>query len=573
MTQVLHGLAASPGIGIGTLLLYRPGLALPLVTATTPLTNGARAQLDPQAEWERFCTAHTRVDAELEQLGNNGNSLIAEIFAAHRVILHDKTLLNSVQAAIFEQHVDAVTATHQVISQLADLFHALEDDYFAGRAVDILDLGQRLLAHLGAALSRPQLAQLPPNTILAAEDLSPSDLAELPPGHVLGIALAHSTPTAHSAILARSLGIPLVCTLDAPLLQVLPGQTAIVDGNRGQVLIEVEPEEMQRYTAIRQLYLDQSAAALVQAHTLAYTQDGVLVPVLANANSPQEVAQCRATGADGIGLLRTEYLFRGRAVPPTYGEQQATYAEFLAQVNQQLTVRALDAGGDKPVDYIAHHREDNPFLGLRGIRLLIAEPELLRTQYRALQAAACTAPTQVEVRFMLPMISTLEEITSVRAILQAVDAESSLTPLKIGIMIEVPSAALIARVLAPHVDFFSIGTNDLAQYVLASDRTNSTVARMVDPLHPAVLALIAQTCAAAREFGRPVSLCGEVAGDPLAVPLLLGLGVTELSVPLPAVPIIKETVRHLDLAHCRPLALTALTCASAAEVRHLLTPN
>ena len=285
-------------------------------------------------------------------------------------------------------------------------------------------------------------------------------------------------------------------------------------------------------------------------------------------------------GADGIGLLRTEYLFQGRAIPPSYEEQLASYSQFITQVNNQITVRALDAGGDKPVHYISHHREENPFLGLRGIRLLIAQPELLRVQYRALQAATHNAQEPIEVRFMLPMISTAEEIFSVRRILNGIVDESNdefthiggsrLPHLKLGIMIEVPSAALIAASLAPHVDFFSIGTNDLAQYVFASDRTNSTVAKLADPLHPAVLHLIHLTCTAAHTANKPVSLCGEIAGDPVAVPLLLGLGVNELSVPLLAVPTIKETVRSIEMTHCRQLATAALTCSSAAEVRALL---
>lgn len=564
MTEVLHGLVASPGIGIGTLVVYRPGLAMPLAQPD------ALANVDPETEWASFQAAQARVDAELESLGENANSLVSEIFAAHRLILHDETLHESVRRAIFVHNLDAVTATHKTITDLAELFSSFEDEYFAGRAIDILDLGQRLLVQLGAALSRPRLTELPPETILAAEDITPSELAELPPGHIQGIALAHSTPTAHSAILARSMGIPLVCTVGTPLLQLLPGETAIVDGNRGRFLADVDDDELARYVELQRIYLAEGAVALANAHAPAYTQDGVLVPVRGNANSPEEVAASRASGADGIGLLRTEYLFRGRAIPPSSAEQEATYVAFIEQVEQQLTVRALDAGGDKPVDYIVHHREDNPFLGLRGIRLLIAEPELLRTQYLALQAAAARANGEVEVRFMLPMISTVEEIQAVRALLAEIDATTGLPPLKLGVMIEVPSAALIARAFAPYVDFFSIGTNDLAQYVLAIDRTNSSVAKMADPLHPAVLALIQQTCSAAASAGKPVSLCGEVAGDPLVVPLLLGLGVTELSSPLPAVPLVKRTVRHVDMAHCCALAQHALSSGSAVEVRRML---
>ncbi len=585
MTQVLQGLVAAPGIGIGALHLYRPGFAAPLAEPPN------HPVLDPQHEWLTFLDAQVRVDVELEQLSTGANSLMAEIFASHRVILQDKSLLDAVQAAIFEEQISAAAATHRVISQLTESFRSFEDDYFAGRAIDLLDLGQRLLSELGTALSRPQLHQLPPHTILVAEDLTVSDLSRLPPGHIVGIALAYSTPTAHSAILARSLEIPLVCTLGPHALQMLPGQTAVVDGNQGSLIVDITESDLHRYTNLRNGYLAVGAAALAQAHLPAYTQDGVHIPVLGNANSPQEVAQSRNAGADGIGLLRTEYLFRGRAVPPSFDEQRATYLQFITQVDHQLTVRALDAGGDKPVDYIAHHREDNPFLGLRGVRLLLAEPELLRVQYRALQAATQLATAHadaepIDVRFMLPMISTAEEIFAVRALLEPLADESNdttvilgdipgcaLPPLKLGIMIEVPSAALIAGSLAPHVDFFSIGTNDLAQYVLASDRTNSSVAKMADPLHPAVLRLIHNTCLAARAVGKPVSLCGEVAGDPLAAPLLIGLGVTELSTPLPAVAIVKETIRRVSLARCRDLAAAALECGSAAAVRALLAAD
>ena len=573
MTRVLQGLAAAAGIGIGALHLYRPGLAAPIAPADD-------AVIDPNAEWQTFLAAHARVDAELEELEDNLNSLVGEIFAAHRAILQDRTLLDWVQAAIFEDNISASAATHKVINALAELFHSFEDEYFAGRAIDIIDLGQRLLRQLGEELSRPQLSQLPPQTILVAEDLTLSDLAQLPAGHVVGIGLAYSTPTAHTAILARSQGIPLVCGLGPAVLQLLSGQKAIVDGGEGRFLVDIDAADLQRFAGARQDYLDAGVLALSHAFEAAYTRDGMYVPVLANANSPQDVSLSRSVGADGIGLLRTEYLFQGRAIPPSHDEQFATYLQFISQVNRQITVRALDAGGDKPVNYISHHREENPFLGLRGIRLLIAQPELLRVQYRALQAAAYTSQADIEVRFMLPMISTAEEIFAVRHILNDSADESNdesdyistvgLPHLKLGIMIEVPSAALIAATLAPHVDFFSIGTNDLAQYVFASDRTNSTVAKLADPLHPAVLHLIHLTCKAGQAAGKPVSLCGEIAGDPLAAPLLLGLGVNELSVPLFAVPTIKEVVRELDMARCRQLATAALVCGSATEVRALL---
>ncbi len=559
--QTFSGLVAAPGIGIGVLVLYRPDQAV-------PAHAGAEDERAPEAEWQHFLQAQAEVDAELKLLSENPNTLVAEIFAAHRVMLHDKTLLDAVQNRIMQHGENAVSATHHVIGELAELFTAFDDEYFAGRASDILDLGQRLLARLGAQVNQLALANLPAGAILVAEDLSPSELTQLSADQVAGIALAQSTPTAHSAILARSMGIPLACALGYDILHLTPGLTAVVDGFRGRLYAGIEPDEMPALRRRRDQFLASQAAAIDHAHSPAVTRDGFCIPVSANANSPKEVAQAAHVGADGVGLLRTEYLFRGRAEAPSLEEQTRTYAEFLTQVNSLLTVRGLDAGGDKPVRYIVHRHEENPFLGLRGVRLLIDQPHILLTQYRALQLAAAQAAPGVDVRFLLPMISTAEEILTVRDLLSQLPAD--LPPLRLGIMVEVPSAALIAPALAPLVDFFSIGTNDLAQYVLASDRTNSVVAGMADPLHPAVLHLIRLTCEAGRQAHKPVSLCGEIAGDPIAVPLLVGLGVTELSAPLPAVPLIKETIRDLHLAECRELARQALACRSGIQVRELL---
>ena len=559
--QTFSGLIAAPGIGIGAVAVYRPDQ----VTPPHPTT---KAGVDPETEWRHFLDAQAEVDAELEQLCANPNSLVAEIFAAHRVMLHDQTLLDAVHANIYDHGENAAAATFDAIADLSKLFTSFDDEYFAGRASDIGDLGRRLLVRLGAQFSRLELTSLPEGTVLIAEDLNPSELTRLSPERVAGIALAKSTPTAHSAILARSLGIPLACALGHEILYINAGGLAVIDGFRGQLHIGLDEGQMQGFERRRQQYLTSQAAAIDHARAPAVTRDGVTIPVRANANNPKEVAHSAVVGADGVGLLRSEYMFRSRAAPPTREEQMQTYAGFLAQVSSQLTVRALDAGGDKPVHYLTHQVEDNPFLGLRGIRLLIEEPDILLTQYRALQMAAAAASSHVEARFMLPMISTVEEVVTVQRLLSQLP--SDLPPLRLGIMIEVPSAALIAQTLAPLVDFFSIGTNDLSQYVLASDRTNSTVARMADPLHPAVLRLIQMTCDAARTYNKPVSLCGEIAGDPIAVPLLLGLGVTELSAPLPAVPLIKETIRTLDLDDCRRLARQALACPSGQRVRDLL---
>lgn len=574
MKEIFHGLPAAPGIGIGTLYIYRAH-RFDLETVTR------ERAADAEQEWQQFLTAKAEVDAELAVLGNAENTLVAEVFTAQRVILQDQTLVSAIRDAIFTEEQSALSATKSAIYHLTELFRNLGDEYFAGRSIDILDIGQRLLTHMGGGSSTlAELQALPPQTILVTMDLTPSELTQLPLDHILGIALAESTPTAHSAILARTLGIPMVCTLGDGILE-LSHVTAILDGEAGELLVVPTTSELANYQETQQLQVAQHAFAVEHAQEAATTQDGVEISVLANINHPDEMAQILDAGADGVGLLRTEYLFQDRPTPPTQQEQTAIYLALAEQLNgRQLTVRALDAGGDKPMRYLHHAPEANPFLGLRGTRLLLARPALLRTQFRALCQAAAQLADRAEIRFMLPMISCIEEVRTVRRLLNEVldevaaeeAATGSIQPaMKIGTMIEIPSAALTAGPIATLVDFLSIGTNDLAQYTLATDRTNASVAALADPLHPAVLQLIKQTCEAGDAAGIPVSICGELSGDPHAVPLLLGLGLRELSAPLPAVPVVKEAVRGCTLAAGRRMADLALQCADAAEVRRLLT--
>lgn len=572
MPTFFHGLPAAPGIAIGLIFIYRSvrlGAEAPILALTD----------DPTQEWERLQLAQARVDRELAQLCGVENTLVAEVFSAQRAILQDQTLLQALHKAIFLEQQTALSATHHVVHDLIELFRNLGDEYFAGRAIDILDIGQRLLTHMGAPQSNRQLLQaIPPQTILIATDLTPSELTDLPLHHVLGIALAESTPTSHTAILARSMGIPMACALGESILTVPAASQAVIDGNTGKLLVLPSATELVYYRGVHAQQLAQRASALERAQEPAQTQDGVRILILANANQPDEVALAKVTGAEGVGLLRTEYLFQDRAAPPSLEEQYAIYLALARQLTgAQLTVRALDAGGDKPMRYLHHPHEENPFLGLRGLRLLLAQPQLLRTQFRALYRVAVALQGEVTVRFMLPMVSSVEEVRTVRQLLtEFAQEEATLEPLsqpmQIGVMIEVPSAALTAGPIAHLVDFLSIGTNDLAQYTLATDRTNASVAALADPLHPAVLQLIAQSCQAGAAAGIPVSICGEVSGEVAALPLLLGLGLTEISAPLPAVPLLKDAVRQWQLPACRALAQQALTCGTAQEVRDLLGP-
>jgi len=569
MPSSFQGLAAAPGMGIGVTVPYRSGHFALDPEAEAVAAEGISSSADREAEWQRFLAAQQRVDGELKRLAQGSNRLVTEVFAAHRVILQDQTLVDSVRSRIEERGMTAASATVQAVGDLAQLLQALEDDYFAGRASDVLDIGQRLLIALDAAVRPSHLETLPAESVLICDDITPSEVAQMQPGQIAGIAAAGGAPNAHASILARSLGIPMVCGLGASILRVQGGRSCIVDGARGLLVVDPDPVSMRRYAADRHALIEEKAQAARRAREPAITLDGVRVAVLANANSGDDVQSVNEIGAEGIGLLRTEFLFRSRSAPPTVGEQAEAFARYIRQVSPHtLTVRALDAGGDKPLDFFQHPREQNPFLGLRGIRLLINQPEILRSQYRALQLAARETGASAQVRFLLPMISTVEEIRTARAILS--EPADHLPRLPIGIMIEVPSAALIAAQLAAHADFFSIGTNDLAQYTLASDRTDPNVGAMADPLHPSVLRLIAMTCQAGSGAGIPVSLCGELAGHIPAVKLLLGLGVHELSAPLPAVPLVKAAIRRNRLADCRLLAERALTMADAASVRSLI---
>lgn len=557
-------------MGIGKLYTYT---SLPNVTYSAAVEQST----SPADEWQRYLDARKKVDAELAQLAGMDNPLVADIFLVHQEILHDKLLTDGVRAAI-DRGASAATATQQVTSELVQLFQNLSDDYFASRSVDIRDVGQRLLAHLsGVSLTR-QLAALPTGTILLAEDLTPYDATHLSPDSVAGIALAGSAPTAHTAILAGSLGIPLICSVGTAILQLPPGKSAVVDGLQGRLVVEPDPELLDSYTQTRQRLLTFRVTAESHSHEPAVTRDGKRVLVHANVNSQEDMLQVVGSGADGIGLLRTEYLFQERTNPPTVAEQIDAYRLIHSQAGQEiLTVRLLDIGGDKPVRYLPQATESNPFLGVRGIRLLLQHPELLRDQLQALIALSQESSFTGIVRILVPMVSKIVEVHRVLEVLEGIPGYAEQHQpggrLQVGVMIEVPAAALLADRLAPLVDFFSIGTNDLAQYTMAADRVNSAVASLASPLDPAVLRLIGMACQAGQMADIPVAICGEMAGDPSIFPLLFGLGVAEVSVVAPAVALVKEAVRQTDGNEARRLAEQALQADRAQEVHRLLHPQ
>jgi len=408
---------------------------------------------------------------------------------------------------------------------------------------------------------------------VVAADLTPADTAGLDRKLARGIATAAGSPTSHSAILARSLGIPAAVGLGEALLEVPEDTALLLDGDVGVVYVEPDDELVAEYGRQSDQREEAAQEARARAAEPAVTLDGHSVEVVANIGSPDDVPVALANGAEGVGLLRTEFLFLERDSMPTEDEQFEAYSRIAeALEGRPLVLRTLDVGADKPLPYVPAQTEANPFLGLRGIRLALARPELLETQLRAVLRTSAEHPLMV----MFPMVATLEEYRQARSALgrarEELEQAGTAVPeeLEVGVMIEVPAAALAAEVFAAEVDFFSLGTNDLTQYTMAAERGNASVAGLADGLHPSVLRLIRIVAEAASRHDRWVGVCGELASDPTAVPVLVGLGVTELSANAPAIPAVKQAVRRVDTEAARALADEALSLSSAAEVRALV---
>ncbi|HYY05160.1 MAG TPA: phosphoenolpyruvate--protein phosphotransferase, partial [Candidatus Limnocylindria bacterium] len=559
----LTGLPGAPGIVSG------PARHLRAVAPEIP-TGTAR---EPEAEWEALQEALRQVRAEIvaarESVAARAGDYSAAIFDAHLLFLDDDALLEPARRAIFEQAQNAAEAWHAAAEAVAADYRSLDDDYLQARAEDLTGVARQVVGALtgesaGPALDRPG--------IVVAADLTPADTAALDRELAQGIATAAGSPTSHSAILARSLGIPAAVGLGEALLEVPEGTPLLLDGDAGVVHVEPAEELVAEYEQRSAAREEAAREARARAAEPAVTRDGHPVEVVANIGSPDDVAVALASGAEGVGLLRTEFLFLERDSMPSEEEQHEAYSRIAKALGgRPLVLRTLDVGADKPLPYLSSRAEANPFLGVRGIRLQLAREELLEPQLRAVLRTAAERPLKV----MFPMVTTLEEYRQARSALERAreELEQSGTAvpadLEVGVMIEVPAAALAAEVFAPQVDFFSLGTNDLTQYTMAAERGNAEVAALADGLHPSVLRLIRIVAEAAGRHGRWVGVCGELASDSAAVPVLIGLGITELSANGPAIPAVKQAVREVDLESARALADEALRLSSAAEVRAL----
>ena len=558
-TDVLRGVCASPGSAFGHVVQLNESALQ--ITEFAP---------HPAIERDHLEQGLAEAAHALKTLCDNApGKAQADIFKAHQELLQDPGLLEQAFGLI-EQGKSAAFAWQSATQATSTLFKGLGSHLLAERALDLEDVGQRVLKLMLGV--QDHALELPDHAILIAEQLTPSQTASLDTRKVAGFATVGGGATSHVAILARALGLPAMCGMLPQVLALANGTPVLLDADRAELHLHPDPERIQQLTLQRARQHERQQRDLQQATLAACTRDGRHVEVSANIASLAEAEQAVALGAQGVGLLRSEFLYLERNSPPSHDEQVATYSAIARTVGTEhnLVVRTLDVGGDKPLAYVPMEHEANPFLGMRGIRLCLERPHLLREQLSAILASA----DLTRLHIMLPMVTQLSELRMARQMLEEQALAQGISTLpKLGIMIEVPAAALMADLFAPLVDFFSIGTNDLTQYTLAMDRDHPRLASQADSLHPAVLRLIASTVKAAHAHGKWVGVCGALASESLAVPVLLGLGVDELSVSVPLIPTIKARVRELEFSACQTLAQQVLGLESAEQVRAALQPR
>ena len=556
--NLLIGVSASPGLAVGKVFRLRREEIQVEEEGGDP--HKERRRLDDALDM-----AKVQLEALQAQLHGQADPAKAAIFAAHQELLEDPDMMDIAESAIAKGK-SAAFAWQRAYTTHAERLAQLRNALLAGRANDLRDVGRRVLGIItGQPVEEPAL---PPETILIAEELTPSDTANLDRTRVLGFCTVGGGATSHVAIIARALDIPAMAGIEPRALDIEDGTPVILDGTRGTLRLDPDPQEIGRIKALKEKSAAKHEADLAAADQPAVTGDGHRVEVVANIGGEEDARKAVEMGAEGVGLLRSEFLYLERSTAPTEDEQYQIYDDISAALDgRRMIIRTLDVGGDKPLPYMPLPREENPFLGVRGIRIALDRPEILRTQVRAILRVAKTR----RLGIMFPMISTLDEIRSVKGVLdEERDKLGRRDSIEVGIMVEVPSTAVMAAQFAKEVDFFSIGTNDLTQYTLAMDRGHPALASKADGMNPAVLRLIAQTIEGAHANGKWVGVCGGIAGDLQAVPILVGLGVDELSVSVPSVPAVKAEVRRRTLEECKALAQQALAQDTAADVRALV---
>jgi len=540
-------ICASPGLAIGTIVQLRPSdLPVP------------RDGIGVAQERELLAQGLTVVASSL----GGGSSIAGELAAAHRELLKDPELAAHANAQIAEGR-SAAFAWRSACDVAREAIRATGDPLLIERAADLLDLERRVISALSGETGAGAI-DLPDQAIVVARDLLPSEFLDFDTARVAGICTAGGGPTSHVAILAASAGIPMFVAAGDTVLELREGATAILDADHCMLDADPSADRVAKARAQIDGQRARRAAEVRAAPDPCFTADGVRIEIFANIASVAETEAAVAAGAEGSGLLRTEFLFLGRDAPPDEDEQRQAYSDIAAALGERpLIVRTIDIGADKKVPYLGTGAEENPALGLRGIRLSLARPDLFQTQLKAILRGVPTT----QCRIMLPMVADVAELREARAALEAARIAVGAEPVPLGIMVETPAAAMLAGELAADADFLSVGTNDLAQYALAADRTNASVSAMLDAFHPAVLRLIGQTAEGAKAHHRAIGVCGGLASDPLAASILIGLGVTELSAAPGAVPAVKAAVRRLTMERCGELAKRARDAASAEEAR------
>jgi multiphosphoryl transfer protein len=566
-SDALKAVSISEGVALAPLYKYqasRPSIP------TYPAGN-------PEAEWTRLQAALEKTGREITLLARRMKQSIGSnegaIFDAHLLILQDPDLIKAARAGIDERHENAAFAWNAAINTAAESYRALADPYLQARAADVEDVGTQVLFAMAEKSARVSLTFNEP-VILYAADLTPTETSQLDMQMVLGIITAGGGPTSHSAILSCALGIPAVAGIGTLLERRPSGTLTGINGFTGEIWLEPSADIQSKLRAARTDWLTQREKLLQTSQQLAVTKDNHRVEVFANIGGTNDARAAVKNGAEGVGLLRTEFLFLTRETAPSEEEQFLLLQEIFETLGDQrpVTTRTLDVGGDKELPYIQLPEEPNPFLGVRALRLSLTRPDLFLTQIRAILRAAAGFPC----RIMFPMVADFEEIHKARTWVEKAHHELQKEdkphawPIELGIMVEIPSAALLASALADEVDFFSIGTNDLTQYTLAAERGNPALSHLSDGLHPAVLELIGQVVEASHQAGKWTGICGELAGDPEATAILVGLGVDELSLNPAGIPRIKSIIRDLTFENARTLASQALQCRTSAEVRQLI---
>lgn len=560
-----HGMGVAPGLAIARIYVFNP------LEPSIPKRRIMARELKDEAQRLERALLATRSQL-LEVRGKMDEAMATEgaaVFEAHLLAVDDPAFMQEILKKIFDGRICAEQAVAEVSEHYAAMFEKMEDDYLRERAVDIRDVSMRILRNLAGKEENDILLPSTPH-ILAAKDISPSDMVSLPKEQVRGILLAGGSPTSHSTILIRAMGIPAVIHLDNAWPHLHNGTRCILDGVRGRLVLNPTARNIQKYRKIQSARVSIRKRLNELKSLPPETPDGVRMTLGANIEMPSDVKEAKEHGADSIGLFRTEYLYLSTDRTPEEETQYRAYAAVAqAMTPAQTILRTLDLGGDKLISTMRTHQESNPFLGWRAIRLCLAEPDMFKSQLRAILRAGAFNPN---LCLMYPMISCLQEVMDANAILEECKQELTRenTPfnenIRVGIMVEIPSAAISAHLLAPHVDFFSIGTNDLTQYTLAVDRDNEHVAHLYDPLHPAILRLIHTTVTAGNAHRIPTAICGEIAGNAILTPLLIGLGVRELSMAPVMLPLVKAVIRNVPAAVCRDLAEKALTMESAEKI-------